>query len=966
MNHISYKLRGIKCYRTHLRGTIFKRNYFWEKVNRESGLYKIWNKLNLKNLVKKSCNKLIIHNKKEEIYNNNNNNNNNNNIIINENILSSCFYDYVGCTDIFNDDEKNKIDKLLEDINRRNKEIGGYLLELNGIKNNGDGIIKCSYACIRSCDNILSKICKEENIFKIINMVDTVSNNLCKLGDVLELLRNLHNNKNVIGKAHEALEKLTNYIDKINIDTDIYNFLKKKYNENIHLLNHEHKEVLHNMIVSMETQGVHIKDQKERESYLELQSQEKYFAFHASSNYCDEFKGIYIEKNKLLKYINQKCLKDYEDKLIPYIKNNQIKVEKKYPFNEYIYILQDSSFLMTILKNVNDVEIINQVYTLLREPNHTFLNNILILQYYRNRLINYRNFKNYNEYSLKDCILNEPRRVNYFLKNFLHKILPYFFKELQFIESYISLITLRKKEKKSVNTIKKNLENYNHKDEIPKLNASNIYYYMNEIKKVRLKNIEAEMKNNLSLYDVIKFVITLLKNSYSLEMININPLKNELWDDNIIKFEIKRGHYVYGYIYMDLFERENKNNSIAQYTVRCSKNMNYSLKYKWLEENDDQCSFVYTGIVKDEYFKNDDKKKCAHNEQLKEKINNNNKNNNYYYYYHNGDNTYKYANSNKNINLNNKLENNSLFNSSYRQTTSTFLVCNFNVNICDKDKDNNYESYDNDDNLFLNKNISFLLEKICMSIDKVNIFLHEFGHTLHCILSSTYLQHLSGNRSGVDFSEFSSHFFEEYLNSYDALLLLYNNEKNKKNEEYMKSLLSNYMKNKNIICYYSIVQLTIQSIIDQIFYAFSSNSNNMIERKESIEKQIKSYFEGIYYKDIHILDFFPQIHFSKTTHLVHYPSNYYSYLYCSVLAKYIWNMTFKDNLFNMEKADKIVNFLQKGSVDSSLRNIISLVENDQSKIDYYTENPHKIPLNDFLDYYQENKEDKYTSFLNSI
>ncbi|SOV18006.1 endopeptidase, putative [Plasmodium sp. gorilla clade G2] len=955
MNHISYKLRGIKCYRTHLKGTIFKRNYFWEKVNRECGLYKIWNKLNLKNIVKKNCNKLLIHNKKEDIYNNNN--------IKSENIVSSCFYEYINSTDILNNDEKNKIDKMLEDINRRNKEIGGYLLELNGIHNNGDGIIKSSHACIRSCDNILSKICKEENIFKIINMVDTVSNNLCKLGDVLELLRNLHNNKNVIGKAHEALEKLTNYIDKINIDTDIYNFLKKKYNENIHLLNHEHKEVLHNMIVSMENQGVHIKDPKEREKYLELQSQEKYFAFHASSNYCDEFNGIYIEKNKLLKYINEKCLKDYEDKLIPYIKNNQIKIQKNYPLKEYIYILQDSSFLMTILKNVNDNEIINKVYTLLKEPNLTFLNNILILQYYRNKLINYRNFNNYNEYSLKDCILNEPNRVNYFLKNFLHKILPYFFKELEFIESYISIISLRNKEK-CVKIIKENKQNDNYNDEIPKLNASNIYYYMNEIKKVRLKNIDTEMKNNLTLYDVIKFVITLLKNSYSLEMVNVNPLKNELWDENIIKFEIKRGPYIYGYIYMDLFERENKNNSIAQYTVRCSKNMNYPLKYKWLEENYDQCSFVYTGIVKDEYYKNDNKKtKNEHNTQINDKINNNN------YYYHNGDNTYEYANSKNNNNLNNKYENNSLFNSSYRQTTSTFLVCNFNViNICDKEKDTNYESYHNDDNLFLNKNISFLLEKINMSIDKVNIFLHEFGHTLHCILSSTYLQHLSGNRSGVDFSEFSSHFFEEYLNCYDALLLLYNNnnKKNKNNEEYMKSLLSNYMENKNIICYYSILQLTIQSIIDQIFYSFSSNSNNMIERKESIERKIKSYFEGIYYKDIHILDLFPQIHFSKTTHLVHYPSNYYSYLYCSVLAKYIWNMTFKDNLFNMEKADKIVNFLQKGSVDSSLRNIISLVENDQSKIDYYTENPHKIPLNYFLDYYQENKEDKYASFLNSI
>ncbi|EAA18431.1 hypothetical protein, partial [Plasmodium yoelii yoelii] len=299
----------------------------------------------------------------------------------------------------------------------------------------------------------------------------------------------------------------------------------------------------------------------------------------------------------------------------------------------------------------------------------------------------------------------------------------------------------------------------------------------------------------------------------------------------------------------------------------------------------------------------------------------------------------------------------------YRQTTSTFLVCNFKIDF-DKNVEKKSESKEDLKCSLASDKITNFLKNIKMNLEKVNLFLHEFGHTLHCILSSTYLQHLSGNRSGADFSEFSSHLFEEYLNSHEALSMLYSQ---KKDENEIKNMISNYVKNKNIICYYPIIQLIIQSIIDQIFYSLSHNSNNMNERKKLIENEIKTYFLGLYYKNIFILDFFPHIHFSKTTHLIHYPSNYYCYLYCSILAKYIWNRTFKNDLYNLDCSSRIVKFLEGGSVNSSLRNIISLVETDQEKIDYYTENPHHIPLDDFFEYYQEgDKQKKYDSFFCSI
>ncbi|GAW82198.1 mitochondrial intermediate peptidase [Plasmodium gonderi] len=979
MNHKSYNLVYITCNRRIIKtGTWksfsriihsrnFKRNFFFQNdTDNLKESFKFLEKINLKNLVKKGNNKSCVKSLNEE---------NQKGANCYCELLCKSEEECLQKVDKLNDDDIERVDNILNNVNsfqkKKKKYKEGYLLELIGIRSNGENITEASLACIGTCDNILKRMCKEKNIFKIINMVDTVSNNLCKLGDALELLRNLHNNQKVIAKAHDAMEKLTTYIDRINIDEQIYYFLKKKYEQHVHMLDREHREVLLNMIMSMENQGVHIKEEKKKCEYLELQAQEKYFSFHAASNFSNEYDGFFIQKNKLMPFIDEHVIHNYQQKIKPFIESNRIKINTTddicdtcqsrrdvHNTDEYVYLLQDSPFIMTILENVNNENIAKRSHALLKKPNQIFLKNILILQYYRNMLARFRNFKNYSEYALKNCILNSPDKVNYFLKKFLNKILPYFFEELQFIEKYIDLTSSKSISEKgtsfnlsavhhsaNVTGEAKKIDSQNNnlveKGMHSKLTPENLFYHMNQIRKEKLKKIEAQMNNSLRLYDVIKFVMKLLKNSYSLDMVNILPLSNELWDENILKFEIKEGNYTYGYLYMDLFERENKSHSIAQYTVRCSKNMNTCLKYKWFEDDVHKFPFFYTGIVKDDLYIST----TCNNIITAE------------------------SNSVKKIDTQNCSK---IRKQIYRQTTSTFLVCNFNINLNDHEETDS-KSNSAEGNIFINENITKSLGKIKMSIDKVNMFVHEFGHALHCILSSTYLQHLSGNRGGVDFSEFSSHFFEEYLNSYDALLLLYGKEEKEGDDkellirETTKSIIKQYLKNKNILCYYSIMQLTIQSIIDQIFYCLSHESSSITVRNELIEKEINTYFSGIYYKNIFILDLFPQIHFSKTTHLVHYPANYFCYLYCSVLSKYVWNRTFKDNLMNQAKAADIVNFMRGGSTDSSLKNIIALVEEDTTKIQYYTENPQHLPLDDFLEHYSGgNKNEEYNSFLQSL
>ncbi|EUD67674.1 hypothetical protein C922_01859 [Plasmodium inui San Antonio 1] len=884
--------------------------------------------------------------------------------------------------DTLTEGDVQRIDKILAEFTRETKQRNGegHLLELIGLRSSGENIKEACLVCIRACDMILKKMCKEENIFKIVNMVDTVSNNLCKLGDALEVLRNLHTNQGVMARAHEALEKLTSYIDIVNIDEEIYHFLKTKYEQHAHKLDQEHAEVLLNMIVSMENQGVHIKDKKQRLEYLELQAQEKYISFHATQNVANEYDGVFIQKMRLLPFIEEQVIHNYQEKIKPLIESGKVKknyTRERLDSAEWVFLLQDSSFIMTVLENVNDEEVARSAHALLKKPNQTFLKNILVLQYYRDMLTQFRNFKNFSEYSLKNCILNSPDKVHYFLRNFFNTILPHFFEELRFVERYIEAVSSRGKKTKakrshsgavhgavegapenvSESTLETPKQWCNTADNHPcsrdgegrhsKLTPENVFYYMNQIRKEKLKPIEAKMKNRLTLYQVIRFVVNLLKDSYLLEMVNVAPLPNELWDESILKFEIRDGTYTYGYVYMDLFERENKSHSIAQYTVRCSKNMNACLKHQWFEESAREFPFFYTGIVRGGIDIDTDRDIGSGTTHDTAKCP---------------------SDGRRPHTQTHQQPQQQPHQQTYRQTTSTFLVCNFSIKLSDLEGTAS-ASKPPQDNIFINEQIANSLGRIKMSLDKVNIFLHEFGHTLHCILSSTYLQHLSGNRGGVDFSEFSSHFFEEYLNSYDALLRLYggDGEEAEESHEKTETMVKSYLDRKNILCYYFIMQVTIQSIIDQIFYCLSDKSSCISERNDLIEKKINEYFSGVYYKDIFILELFPQIHFSKTTHLVHYPANYFCYLYCSVLSKYVWERTFKRDLMNRAKGAEIVNFMRGGSVNSSLRNIIALVEDDLEKVEYYTENPQHLPLDDFLEHYSgENKNEEYNSFLEAL
>eukprot|EP00371_Babesia_bovis_P002747 XP_001611394.1 peptidase family M3 containing protein [Babesia bovis T2Bo] len=81
---------------------------------------------------------------------------------------------------------------------------------------------------------------------------------------------------------------------------------------------------------------------------------------------------------------------------------------------------------------------------------------------------------------------------------------------------------------------------------------------------------------------------------------------------------------------------------------------------------------------------------------------------------------------------------------SQRQVPATAIVCSFAANGVHDDVDS-------------------ALDRTYIDLGSAMTLFHELGHTVHALLSRTDLQHLSGNRGGVDFAEFSSHLFELYF-----------------------------------------------------------------------------------------------------------------------------------------------------------------------------------------------------------
>lgn len=172
-----------------------------------------------------------------------------------------------------------------------------------------------------------------------------------------------------------------------------------------------------------------------------------------------------------------------------------------------------------------------------------------------------------------------------------------------------------------------------------------------------------------------------------------------------------------------------------------------------------------------------------------------------------------------------------------------------------------------------------------LTFNEIVTFCHEFGHALHCILSNTKYEILSGLKTNIDFVELPSQFLENWC--WNPLFLKKISKNIKTQKSISLKIINSLIKNR----YYNIGLIYLNQVL-LIKYDLSIHKKNNITN-EYLKDEWFKIANSIYpYKiDSNI---FPMCRFD---HLIGYNCGYYSYLWSNIYAYNCYNL-FKKNGFD--------------------------------------------------------------------
>eukprot|EP01132_Coremiostelium_polycephalum_P003643 gene3643-4537_t len=187
--------------------------------------------------------------------------------------------------------------------------------------------------------------------------------------------------------------------------------------------------------------------------------------------------------------------------------------------------------------------------------------------------------------------------------------------------------------------------------------------------------------------------------------------------------------------------------------------------------------------------------------------------------------------------------------------------------------------------------------------DLITLF-HEFGHSLHTLLSRTRFQHLSGTRGPFDFIEIPSSLMENFTWDHKTLSQFAVNPKS--GRSLSKELLDSHRESEKLL-----KGIETQEQICLALFDLKLHSKEYLNEGKTpwdILEQLQSKHMGISGGSLNTF-------INGFIHLYLYGSSYYSYLMARDQSQKIWTRFFGDGKnINFERGDFYRrNFLQKGA-----------------------------------------------------
>lgn len=193
-----------------------------------------------------------------------------------------------------------------------------------------------------------------------------------------------------------------------------------------------------------------------------------------------------------------------------------------------------------------------------------------------------------------------------------------------------------------------------------------------------------------------------------------------------------------------------------------------------------------------------------------------------------------------------------------------------------------------------------------LTLDEVETFLHEFGHSLHGMFANTKYRSLSGTNVYWDFVELPSQFMENYSVEKDFLLTFARHYET--GEALPDELIQRIVASRNFNVAYACMRQVSFGLLDMAYYT----------RTEPLTEDIKQY-EKQAWADAQVLPSVPEACMSvQFSHIMAggYSAGYYSYKWAEVLDADAFAKFKENGIFDQKTAQSFRdNVLSKGGTE---------------------------------------------------
>ncbi|KAE9212451.1 Mitochondrial intermediate peptidase [Phytophthora fragariae] len=391
------------------------------------------------------------------------------------------------------------------------------------------------------CHQLRQELAASPPGLQTLRTLDDVSNAICSVIDAAELCRNVHPNENFRRAASECFTELSDFIQNLNADVELYRALKTVTEDKIGIKGFTPEQRRMGILLrnEFERDGIHL-SRSDRQRVISLQNDITHLSMKFQSTMYSAREYVEVPA-----------------KLIRGMPHSITSVcERKWMSRDTLRVPTDMHVMNTILKWVGAPEVRRKMYIAANSCAKDNLPVLDELRAKRHELAQLLGFPTYAHLATSDRMIGSPEAVENFIEDIAKQLMA-----KAKMEQKLLLNAKRKHEGHSVDQV--------YMWDLP--------YYMGMLKAQEHRIDSRVISAYFPLENCLKGLHLLCSRLFGLEL-KQEPMLNasERWHEDVVKLALTRNGETLGYIYFDLYPRQDKYNHAAHFTIRCGKRLSDS------------------------------------------------------------------------------------------------------------------------------------------------------------------------------------------------------------------------------------------------------------------------------------------------------------------------------------------------------------------------------------------------------